>query len=40
MVERAFIRADEIAKMLDVSEGYAYRLIRELNKELRVKYSQ
>lgn len=33
--DRSFIRADEIASILDVSEGYAYRIIRQLNLELR-----
>lgn len=33
--DRSFIRADEIASILDVSEGYAYRIIRQLNSELR-----
>ena len=35
MAEKDIIRAKEIAEILDVSEGYAYRLIRELNKELQ-----
>lgn len=35
MAEKDIIRAKEIAEMLDVSEGYAYRIIRELNKELQ-----
>jgi hypothetical protein len=29
-----YIFADELAEMLDCSKGYAYRKIRELNKEL------
>lgn len=33
--DKSFIRADEIASILDVSEGYAYKVIRELNSELR-----
>lgn len=37
MKEDVFIRADEIASDLDVSKGYAYKLIRELNHELREK---
>ncbi|MBE6026666.1 MAG: helix-turn-helix domain-containing protein [Clostridiales bacterium] len=32
-----FLRADEIAEILDVSPSYAYRLIRELNMELDAK---
>ena len=30
-----FIRADEVAKELDVSKPYAYKVIRMLNEELR-----
>ena len=33
--EKSVIRAPEIAEVLEVSEGYAYRLIRQLNKELQ-----
>ena len=30
-----FIRADEVAKELDVSKPYAYKVIRMLNEELK-----
>ena len=32
-----FIRVDEVAKELDVSKPYAYKLIRQLNDELKEK---
>jgi hypothetical protein len=32
-----FVRADEIAKDLDVSIAHAYRLMREMNAELKAK---
>ena len=35
IVEQIFMRADEVAAELGVSNSYAYRLIRELNKELK-----
>ena len=37
MVERMFIRVSEVAEALDVSKPYAYKLIRELNEELKRK---
>lgn len=37
MAEKNFIRAKEIAEIMDVSEGYAYHLIRTLNNELKEK---
>ena len=30
-----FIRADEVAKELGISRSYAYKLIRQLNQELK-----
>ncbi len=36
-MENKFIRADEVAKELDVSKPYAYKLIRQLNEELKAK---
>ena len=36
-MENKFIRVDEVAKELDVSTSYAYKLIRQLNKELKAK---
>lgn len=29
-----FMRVDEVAKVLDVSESYAYKIMKQLNKEL------
>lgn len=37
MSDSMFVRADEIAKDLDVSVPFAYRLIREMNAELKAK---
>ena len=37
LAERMFMRVGEVAEALDVSKPYAYRLIRELNEELRRK---
>ena len=31
----SFMRADEVAKELDISKAFAYKLIRQLNQELR-----
>ena len=36
-MENKFIREDEVAKELDVSKPYAYKLIRQLNEELKAK---
>jgi predicted transcriptional regulator len=36
-MENQFIRADEVARELEVSRSYAYRLIQQLNAELRAK---
>ena len=33
-MDNKFIRAEEVAKELDVSKPYAYKLIRQLNEEL------
>ena len=32
-----FMRADEVAKELGISKSFAYKLIRQLNQELREK---
>ena len=32
-----FMRADEVAKELGISRSYAYKLIRQLNQELKAK---
>lgn len=36
-MENKFIRVDEVAKELDVSKPYAYKLIQQLNEELKAK---
>ncbi len=37
MTDNKFIRVNEVAKELDVSESYAYKIIKKLNKELDAK---
>jgi predicted transcriptional regulator len=37
LAEKMFMRVDEIAEALDVSTPYAYKLIRQLNAELKKK---
>ena len=32
-----FIRAEDVAKELDISKAYAYKMIQQMNKELREK---
>ena len=32
-----FIRAEDVAKELDISKAYAYKLIQQMNSELREK---
>ena len=36
MAEKMFMRVNEVAEALDVSEPYAYKLIRQLNEELKI----
>ena len=36
-MENRFIRADDVARELDVSKPYAYKLIRQLNEEMKAK---
>ena len=36
-MKNRFIRADDVARELDVSKPYAYKLIRQLNEELKAK---
>ena len=36
-MENKFIRAEEVAQELSVSKPYAYKLIRQLNEELKGK---
>ena len=37
MNSKNFIKAEEVAKELEVSKQYAYKLVRELNDELKKK---
>ena len=37
MAGKMFMRVDEVADSLDVSKPYAYKLIRQLNEELKKK---
>ena len=37
MSTNSFMRADEVARELGVSGSYAYKLIKQLNEELRKK---
>ena len=37
MNENSFMRVDDVARELDVSKSYAYKLIQRLNAELREK---
>lgn len=37
MEEKKFIRVEEVAKELDVSMSYAYKIMRQLNRELESK---
>ena len=37
MEEKKFIRVDEVARELDISESHAYKIMRQLNKELEAK---
>ena len=36
-MENKFMRVEEVAKTLDISEAYAYKIIRQLNRELKEK---
>lgn len=36
-MKNQFIRADDVARELDVSKPYAYKIIRQLNDELKAK---
>ena len=38
-MENKFIRVDEVADELGVSKPYAYKLIRQLNEELKLSTS-
>ena len=37
VMEKMFLKVSDVMKVLDVSESYAYKLIRKLNKELENK---
>ena len=37
IMEKMFLKVSDVMKVLDVSESYAYKLIRKLNKELENK---
>ncbi|MBS7340146.1 MAG: DNA-binding protein [Lachnospiraceae bacterium] len=34
-MEKMFLRVSDVEEILDVSESYAYKLIRKLNKEMK-----
>lgn len=34
-VDKLYLTADELAKMLGVSAGHAYKIIRQMNQELK-----
>ena len=36
-MEKMFLKVSDVMRVLDVSESYAYKLIRKLNKELEKK---
>ena len=36
-MEKKFIRVDEVAKELEISESHAYKIMRKLNRELEAK---
>lgn len=37
MEETKFIRVEEVARVLDISESHAYKIMRKLNRELEAK---
>ena len=37
MEKELFVRAEEVARELGISKPYAYKIIRELNEELKAK---
>ena len=37
MEEKKFIRVEEVARVLDISESHAYTIMRKLNSELEAK---
>lgn len=36
-MEQKFIRVEEVAKELDISTAHAYKIMRQLNEELKAK---
>ena len=36
-MEKKFIRVDEVARVLEISESHAYKLMRKLNREVEAK---
>lgn len=37
MSDKSFMRVEDVAKELDVSKSYAYKIVQQLNKELAEK---
>ena len=37
MTDKNFMRVEDVARELDVSKSYAYRIVQKLNKELEAK---
>lgn len=37
MIDRNFLRVEDVARELDVSKSYAYKIVQKLNKELEDK---
>ena len=37
MTDRSFMRVEDVARELDVSKSYAYKIVQKLNKELELK---
>lgn len=37
MTENTFLRVDDVAKILGISKSYAYKIVRNLNAELKEK---
>ncbi len=37
MIERNFMRVEEVAEELGVSKSYAYKIVQQLNAELKAK---
>ena len=37
MVQQSFIRVEEVAQVLGISKSHAYKIVQQLNKELKAK---